>query len=80
MSGMTADYADEAAVARSGEDRFALARSRIECHYFVNGAFFAHDGQLLTDVGRIRHIPTVVVQGRYDVVGPGLPKLRRAAK
>ena len=61
---------DGSAVARSGEDRFALARSRIECHYFVNGAFFAHDGQLLTDVGRIRHIPTVVVQGRYDVVGP----------
>src|SRR2546423_1037965 len=73
-------YPDGSAVARSGEDRFALARARIEGHYFVNGAFFAHDGQLLTDVGRIRHIPTVVVQGRYDVVGPGLPKLRRAAK
>lgn len=27
--------------------------------------------QLLDDVGKIRHIPCVIVQGRYDVVGPG---------
>ena len=47
-----------------------LARSRIECHYFVNGAFFDHDGQLITNVGHIRHIPAVIVQRRYDVVCP----------
>jgi proline iminopeptidase len=57
-------------VARSSGDTFALARSRSECHYFVNGAFLDHGGQLLTDVGRIRHVPTVIVQGRYDVVCP----------
>jgi proline iminopeptidase len=57
-------------IALSSGDEFALARSRIECHYFVNGAFFDHDGQLLTHVNRIRHIPTVIVQGRYDVVCP----------
>jgi proline iminopeptidase len=28
------------------------------------------DDQLLRDVGRIRHIPSVIVQGRYDVVCP----------
>jgi proline iminopeptidase len=28
------------------------------------------DAQLLADVGRIRHIPAVIVQGRYDVVCP----------
>jgi proline iminopeptidase len=58
------------AIDRFSGDEFALALARIECHYFVNGAFFDHDGQLLTDVGRIRHIPTVIVQGRYDVVCP----------
>jgi proline iminopeptidase len=52
-----------------GED-FALAFARIECHYFVNGGFLERDGQLLEEVGRIRHIPTVIVQGRYDVVCP----------
>ncbi|HET7358622.1 MAG TPA: prolyl aminopeptidase [Rhodanobacteraceae bacterium] len=57
-------------VAASGEDEFALAFARIECHYFVNGGFFEHDDQLLRNVGRIRAIPAVIVQGRYDVVCP----------
>lgn len=29
-----------------------------------------NDSQLLDDVHKIRHIPTVIVQGRYDVVCP----------
>ncbi len=52
-----------------GADDFAIAFARIECHYFVNKGFM-EDGQLLRDVGRIRHIPTIIVQGRYDVVCP----------
>jgi len=63
-------YQDSGHIASSGEDEFALAFARIECHYFVNGGFFEHDDQLLRNVGRIRHIPTVIVQGRYDVVCP----------
>lgn len=51
------------------EDEMALAMARIESHYFVNGGFM-EEGQLLRDVGRIRHIPGVIVQGRYDVVCP----------
>jgi len=39
-------------------------------HYFVNGGFLEHDDQLLRNVDRIRHIPAVIVQGRYDVVCP----------
>jgi len=57
-------------VARAGEDRFALAFARIECHYFVNKGFFDRETRLLDDVGKIRHIPCVIVQGRYDVVCP----------
>jgi len=51
-------------------DDFALAFARIECHYFVNHGFFEHEDQLLTGVSRIRHIPAVIVQGRYDMVCP----------
>jgi proline iminopeptidase len=49
---------------------FALALARIECHYFVNRCFLGSDDQLLKGVDIIRHIPAVIVQGRYDVVCP----------
>jgi proline iminopeptidase len=51
-------------------DDFALAFARIESHYFVNGGFFEVEDQLLRDVHKIRHIPTTIVHGRYDVVCP----------
>lgn len=57
-------------VARFGEDEFADAFARIECHYFINKGFFTEDNFLLNNVDKIRHIPTVIVQGRYDVVCP----------
>ena len=57
-------------IAETGEDDFAVAFARIECHYFINGGFFETDDQLLRNVDRIRHIPAVIVQGRYDVVCP----------
>jgi proline iminopeptidase len=63
-------YEDPAHIASSGEDTFALAFARIECHYFVHGGFFECDDQLLRDAGRLRDIPAVIVQGRYDVVCP----------
>lgn len=53
-----------------GEENFALAVARIECHYFVNRGFLDREDRLLTDVERIRHVPAVIVQGRYDVVCP----------
>jgi len=60
---------DAERVRKSGEDAFAEAFARIECHYFVNRGFL-RDGQLLDEVGKIRHLPAVIVQGRYDVVCP----------
>ncbi|MBK1987250.1 prolyl aminopeptidase [Sphaerospermopsis aphanizomenoides BCCUSP55] len=53
-----------------GDDEFATAFARIECHYFINRGFFATENQLLDNVDHIRHIPAVIVQGRYDVVCP----------
>jgi proline iminopeptidase len=53
-----------------GERDAADNLSRIESHYFVNGGFFNHPDQLLDDVSSIRHIPAVIVQGRYDMCCP----------
>jgi len=47
----------------------ALNLARIEAHYFVNGIFLGPKG-LLGELGRIRHLPCVIVQGRYDTVCP----------
>jgi proline iminopeptidase len=57
----------QASFARS---EFAEAFARIECHYFVNRGFFERDNQLLENIERIRHLPGIIVQGRYDVVCP----------
>jgi proline iminopeptidase len=57
-------------LAKWGADEFAVAVARIECHYFVNGGFLARDNQLIEYVPRIRHLPGVIVQGRYDVICP----------
>ena len=61
---------DAEQISTFGADAFALAFARIEAHYFVNAGFFESDTALLDGVGRIRHLPAVVVQGRYDVVCP----------
>lgn len=57
-------------MARFGVDEFADAFARIECHYFVNKGFFEPEDQLLRQCDRIRHIPAVIIQGRYDIVCP----------
>jgi len=62
-------YNDPKFLSRYAADDFAIAFARIECHYFVNKGFM-REGQLLEDVSKIRHIPTVIVQGRYDMVCP----------
>jgi proline iminopeptidase len=57
-------------IARFEHAKYAAAFARIECHYFVHGGFLRSDDQLLADAGKIRAIPAVIVQGRYDVVCP----------
>jgi proline iminopeptidase len=61
---------DPELIERTGDETFAEAFARIECHYFINGGFFQEDDQLLRHMDRIQHIPAVIVQGRYDVVCP----------
>ncbi len=52
-----------------GSDVTALGLARIEAHYFVHNIFLP-DNSLLNNVDTIRHIPGVIVQGRYDAVCP----------
>jgi proline iminopeptidase len=52
-----------------GDDAMALALARIEAHYFRANVFSPED-KLLRDVKKIRRLPCVIVQGRYDVVCP----------
>lgn len=54
-----------------GADDLALSLARIECHYFVNDGFM-EENQLIRNVGKIRNIPGVIVQGRYDIVCPSI--------
>jgi proline iminopeptidase len=61
---------DAERIAGFGNAEYALAFARIECHYFVNKGFFDRDDQLIADVTKIRHIPGVIIHGRYDVVTP----------
>ena len=56
-------------VSAFGSDKTALSLSRIEAHYFVNNIFLP-DNSLLDNVERLRSIPAVIVQGRYDAVCP----------
>lgn len=49
---------------------YARAFARLENHYFSNGGFLNFDGQILAHMGRISHIPGVIVQGRYDMICP----------
>lgn len=56
-------------VSAFGSEKTALSLSRIEAHYFANNIFLP-DNSLLDNIDRIRHIPAVIVQGRYDAVCP----------
>jgi proline iminopeptidase len=61
---------DQTLIDRFEREEVAVAFARIECHYFLNGGFFSSEDQLLANIDRIRHLPAVIIQGRYDVVCP----------
>lgn len=52
------------------EEETAVALARLECHYFMNGGFFAHDGWLLDQAAALKGVPGEIIQGRYDLVTP----------
>jgi proline iminopeptidase len=56
-------------VAYFSGDHVALGLARIEAHYFRHRVFLPENA-LLENVHRLRQIPAVIVQGRYDLVCP----------
>ncbi len=56
-------------VLAAAEDGHALGLARIEAHYFRNN-LFQPETKLLDEIDRVRHLPAIIVQGRYDVVCP----------
>jgi len=62
---------DQAMVDDYSDPDFALAFARIENHYFVHAGWLT-DGQLIANVDLIRHLPTVIVQGAYDLPCPAI--------
>ncbi|CAN6450151.1 unnamed protein product [Victoria cruziana] len=61
---------NEESIQKGEDDSFSLAFARIENHYFINKGFLPCESHLLDNVDKIRHIPSVIVQGRYDVCCP----------
>lgn len=51
------------------EDAHAIAVARIENHYFRHHCWL-DEGQLLANVGRLKGIPGIIVQGRHDCCTP----------
>ncbi len=56
-------------IAKHADPAYALAFARIENHYFMHDGY-VDDGQLIRDAARLADIPTVIVQGRYDLCTP----------
>ena len=52
-----------------GDAHYAIAFARIENHYFVNEGWF-EEGQLIRNAHRLKNIPGVIIQGRYDIATP----------
>lgn len=48
----------------------AIAFAKIECHYFINNIFLEGNNYIIDNVDKIKHIPTKIVHGRYDIVCP----------
>lgn len=61
----------EDAMRHFGDDGVALGLARIEAHYFAHDIFLPRNS-LVDNVGLIRHLPCVIVQGRYDMVCPAV--------
>ncbi len=49
---------------------YALAFSKLENHYFTNGAFLGETHQILDNMARLARVPGTIVQGRYDMICP----------
>lgn len=66
---ITLEPPSDNAVQQLGSGEAALAVARIENHYFTHRCWLESHA-LLDNIDRIRHLPTIIVQGRYDMCTP----------
>jgi proline iminopeptidase len=57
-------------VEQFSQDEFSYAFARIENHYFINKGFLPEDNWILNNSHKIKDIPGIIVQGRYDMPCP----------
>ena len=50
-------------------DDIQLARARVQLHYLLHECFIGQR-DILKEIGALAHIPTTIIQGRYDMVCP----------
>ena len=60
---------DPLIAAEMTDDDFAIAFARIENHYFVHRGWL-EEGQLIRDAAKLKGIPGIIIQGRYDAACP----------
>ena len=73
------DYSEKR-MEKFSDPEFALAFALIENHYFSNAGFFKSETQLLEGIEKIRSIPAVIIQGRFDIVCPAETALELASR
>jgi proline iminopeptidase len=56
-------------IAKFSQPEYAVAFARIENHYFRNRGWFTEE-QLIRESTKLKDIPGVIVQGRYDMCTP----------
>lgn len=62
-------YNTEHSISHFAKDFRIESLAKIETHYFINGCF-VKDNPLLSQIEKIKHIPTICVHGRYDLICP----------
>jgi proline iminopeptidase len=55
-----------------------LALARLEAYYLANNGFLK-ENYLINNMDSIRHLPGVIIQGRYDMVCPPTTAYRLAS-
>ncbi|MCL1941805.1 MAG: hypothetical protein FWG09_07665 [Synergistaceae bacterium] len=52
------------------KDKYVISTALLECHYFLNNIFFKSENHILENIDKVKNIPTIIVQGRYDMCCP----------
>ncbi|RKF65420.1 Proline iminopeptidase [Erysiphe neolycopersici] len=60
---------DPNSIKKTENSKWILSFASIEIHYFFHDGWL-NDGQLIEEAQKIKHLPIIIIQGRYDVLCP----------